>query len=273
MQSQGRLVLAGAERGAGPRDRAGKAHLPGPATALDEVFATYEARGHARPGTAWADFVRGFHWAVPLPQAEPAEGDPRTVPRARATEGGHVLSGAWRLAPSAREARWVALPALVERGRQVFVVRRGQGAENGGGYRLHELFVPAGLTSAATGTPLRSADAPYAWIAATGTAFGSARRLLAEGTTAHLAALLERERGALHAHLRNAPLVAGGDGNLAERVDRAAHLVREVYAACCEEGPDGLPHRPATLLTAGAPLLQFLRFATKLLPPSGAGGG
>lgn len=68
-------------------------------------------------------------------------------------------------------------------------------------------------------------------------------------------------------------MAAGGDGNLAERVDRAAHLVREVYAACCEEGPDGLPHRPASLLTGGAPLLRFLRFATKLLPASYVGAG
>jgi len=68
-------------------------------------------------------------------------------------------------------------------------------------------------------------------------------------------------------------VAAGGDGNLAERVDRAAHLVREVYAACCEEGPDGLPHRPASLLTGGAPLLRFLRFATKLLPASYVGAG
>ncbi|MFB7285888.1 hypothetical protein [Actinacidiphila glaucinigra] len=269
MHPQGQLALADAGRGTGPRERAASARLPGPGTPLDEVFTACEALGHARPGAAWSDFVSGCHWAAPLPEAEPADDDPRTVPWARPADGGHVLSGEWRLAPAARGARWVALPALVERDRPVFVVRRTQGAEGVDGYRLRELFVPDGLTSSAGGTPLRSADAPYAWAAATGTAFGSARRLLAEGTTTHLAALLERERDAVHGRLRNAP--EGGDERLAERVDRAAHVVREVYSACCEEGPDGLPLRPASLVTAGAPLLQFLRFATELLPFPRAG--
>ncbi|MFF3257401.1 hypothetical protein ACFYWP_41990 [Actinacidiphila glaucinigra] len=142
---------------------------------------------------------------------------------------------------------------------------RGPPAEGVDGYRLRELFVPDGLTSSAGGTPLRSADAPFAWAAAAGTAFGSARRLLAEGTATHLAGLLERERDVLYGRLRKAP--EGGDEHLAERVDRAANVVREAYSACCEEGPDGLPLRPASLVAAGAPLSQFLRFATELLPP------
>ncbi|MFE0632441.1 hypothetical protein ACFW3D_36500 [Streptomyces sp. NPDC058864] len=272
MHSQGQLVLADAGRGAAPRDGIGAAHLPGPGTAApDEVFAAYEALGHARPGTAWRAFVGRFHWAASLPGAEPADHDPRTVPRALATDGGHVLSGRWHLAPSARDARWVALPAVVDRGRPVFVVRRAQGAEDADGYRLRDLFVPAGLTSPASGTPLRGSDAPYAWIAATGMALGSARRLLAEGPATHLAALLERERDAARRQLRDTSATGGGSERLAERVERAAHVVREVYSACCEEGPDGLPLRPRSLVTAGAPLLQFLRFATELLPPPGAG--
>ncbi|MGW2354890.1 hypothetical protein [Actinacidiphila glaucinigra] len=266
MHSQGHLALADAARGTAPRERAAPARLPAPGTPLDEVFTACEARGHARPGAAWADFVGCYHWAAPLPGAEPADDDPRTVPWARPADGGHVLSGEWRFAQTARGARWVALPALVERGRMMFVVRRTQGAEGVDGYRLRELFVPDGLTSSAGGTPLRSADAPFAWAAAAGTAFGSARRLLAEGRATHLAVLLERERDALYDRLRKA-VPEGGDEHLAERVDRAAHVVREAYSACCGEGPDGLPLRPASLVAAGAPLSQFLRFATELLPP------
>ncbi|MFF7681054.1 hypothetical protein [Actinacidiphila glaucinigra] len=55
--------------------------------------------------------------------------------------------------------------------------------------------------------------------------------------------------------MRKAP--EGGDEHLAERVDSAAHVVREAYSARRDEGPDGLPLRPAFLVAAGAPLSQF----------------
>lgn len=275
MEPRARIALADAPGGAAPSDSAGTAYLPRPGTALHEVLAAYEALGHAGPGTAWAAFTSGFHWAAPLPAAEPVDGDPSAAPRARASCGGHLLSGTWRLAPSAPSARWVALPAPAERGRPVFAVRRAQGAEDAEGFRLRDLFVPSGLTSSAEGTPLRSADAPYAWVAAMGMAYGSSRLLLAEqtgrpgppeATVPHLAALLERERDAVHAGLRDARVPAVGDERLEERAERTAQLVREVYAACCAEGPDALLPRQESPLTAGAPLLQFLRFAAELLP-------
>ncbi|MFG2306299.1 hypothetical protein [Actinacidiphila glaucinigra] len=43
--------------------------------------------------------------------------------------------------------------------------------------------------------------------------------------------------------------------------------MREAHSARCEQGPDGLPLRPVSLVAAGTPLPQFPRFATEPLPP------
>ncbi|MFJ4985367.1 hypothetical protein ACIP9H_16360 [Streptomyces sp. NPDC088732] len=265
-----------------PGDREeGATPLPRPDAALREVFDAYEALGSTGPAEAWAAFTEGFQWTAPLPAAEPAGDDPQGAPTARPADGGHVVTGTWRPVAAAREARWIALPVRAKGGTPVFAVRRSQGTHDvaGDAFRVRDLFVPTGMTSSAEGTALGNRHTAYAWSAALGMAFGFGRLLLTEpdgvpgrpeGTAAsHFGALLTREREAVRSHLRRLPVAPGGDEPLAERVRAGADLVRDVYAAGAA-GADGLT-APAPLLLAGAPLLQFARFATELLPPGAAG--
>ncbi|MEU6341743.1 hypothetical protein ABZ883_12445 [Streptomyces sp. NPDC046977] len=268
----------------GPRPgarREGATPLPQLDAALCEVFDAYEALGTTGPAEAWAAFTDGFQWTASLPAAEPAADDPHGAPTARPADGGHMVSGTWRPAAAAREGRWIALPVRAGDGTPVFAVRRSQGTHDvaDGTFRVSGLFVPTGMTSSAEGTALGSRHTAYAWCAALGMAFGFGRLLLAqadglpahpEGTTSsHLTALLTREREAVRGHLRRLPVGPGGDELLAERVRAGADLVRDVYAAGAA-GAAG-PTASAPLLLAGAPLLQFARFATELLPPGAAG--
>ncbi|MER7930738.1 hypothetical protein ABTY96_47870 [Streptomyces sp. NPDC096057] len=245
--------------------------LLGPDTPLAQVFAFFEADGHAGPAAAWHAFTGTWNWAAPLATAVPRVGLPGPV--ARPVPGGYALSGHWRLPSHDGTGTWLALPLADRTGRtdgtggaDLFVVSskvlpgavRGLPADGGEqepepGFRLENAHVPAGFVTRATGEPLRAGDAAFLWTAVTALALGAARRttdLLAgpasQGgagrgavTAAELAAVLHDERQSLAALLHGAPSVRQGlapsvEELLMARVESGAAAVLHVVTAAYE---------------------------------------
>ncbi|MFF7213766.1 hypothetical protein ACFZAU_25045 [Streptomyces sp. NPDC008238] len=276
----------------------------GPDAPLAKVFAFFESDGHSDPAVAWEDFTRTWNWAAPLATALPRAGSPVSPePSARPAPGGFALSGRWS-PPSASTGSWLALPLGAAPGEcpDLFVVpskavpgvgRAAPAAGDGAGpvFRIEDLYVPAGLVTYTTGTPLRDGDAAFAWTAVTGLALGAARRtveLLAgrcagAGFTApagfataaaELAAVLRDERRNLAVTLHGAPSVrAGRAPSLQERlvadVARAGAAVLHVITAAyghvlTSEQADR--HPVVRVVEEASPILQQVRHVTGILP-------
>ncbi|MFE8953535.1 hypothetical protein [Streptomyces althioticus] len=140
-----------------------------------------------------------------------------------------------------------------------------------------------------SGTPLTPGDSTFALAAVTAMAFGAARRTAEAITvlggpyvTAGWTALLRDERLALVAELYFTPQEQGGRGraNTGEALDgrlgRAGLLAQQAMVGAYGHTLDlpGSEGGPAVARTVEdcVPILQFLRFASEILPPEATTG-
>ncbi|MEU0039936.1 hypothetical protein [Streptomyces sp. NPDC006333] len=294
--------------------RGGFSDAIGPGTDLPRVLEHFERAGHQDPSAAWRAFTGTWNWAAPLSSALPVA-DGRAVQVAVPVPGGFSLSGRWRRPTGGRPA-WLTLPVAADRQRgeagsakqcpDLFIVSAktlppalpltDETSVSTPAFELADVYVPAGLTTHATGRVLSAKNTVFFRTAVTAMALGAGRRLTdtlaglapdieyAAGSVAvppaasaaELAAILHDERAALAAALHGVPDTTEAGRQLTEapsaaQLTQAGNLVRHVITAAYERAlplSDRLDGNPLVrLVEDAAPLLQCMRFAVEHMQP------